>query len=218
MNKLKQIENSIKKIPRGKIFLSDSLCKKYPIKNVSKVLAYLTRQEEIKRITLGLYVRPKKSRFLKGHLRMPIPEEIVKAVSKKTGEVISTYGAAAENYVGLTTQIQMRAIYYTTGRSRTIKISDINSIRLVHINHKKLIMPGTIVCLVVTALWYRGKDLLTPLAIKKIQHRLDENEFSEVIRHLDKMPGWMRKVFIEYQSMKPDDQQLVENLNSYYQG
>jgi hypothetical protein len=61
-----------------------------------------------------MYVRPRKSRYLKDVALMPGAEEIVKAISKKTGEIISMYGAAAENYVGLSTQIQVNAIYYTT--------------------------------------------------------------------------------------------------------
>jgi len=218
MNEFEQIEESIKKIPRGKIFFPEYFYKKYPPENIKKVLARLARNGEIKFIARGMYVRPKKSHYLKGRVLMPNSYEIVKAISKKTGEVISMYGPAAANYVGLSTQIQMRAIYYTTGRSRYVIVNGKKDIKLVHINPKKLVMPGTIVCLVVTALWYQGKNLLTPLAVKKIHHRLDSEEYCEVIKNLDKMPLWMKCVFEQYQDMQPDDPQLREDSNSYYQG
>jgi hypothetical protein len=218
MNELELIEKTIKKIPKGKIFFPESIYKKYFTRNVNSVLTRLKKKGDIKRIIRGMYVRPKKSRYLKGKALMPDVCEIVKAISQKTGEVISIYGAAAENYVGLSTQIQVNAIYYTTGRSRHIKTSGKHSIKLVHISQKKLIMPGAITCIVVIALWYLGKDSVTPLLIKKIYHRLDPEEFSEVLKHLDKMPAWMKKVFVQYKNMRPDDPRLEEDLNSYYQG
>ena len=169
----------------------------------------------------GMYVRPKKCRYLKGEILMPGSYEIVKAISKKTGEVISEHGADAVNRVGLSTQVPMRAVYYTTGRSRKIKINEKFRIRLVHINPKKLVMPGTVTGLVVTALWYLradGASLVTPLAIKKIHHRIENKNFVEVLKHLDKMPVWMKRVFVQYQNMQPDDPLLIEDLNAYYQG
>jgi hypothetical protein len=36
--------------------------------------------------------------------------------------------------------------------------------------------------------------------------------------HLDKMPSWMRKVFIRYQNMHPNDPELQEDPNEYWQG
>ena len=44
MNEFEQIEKSIKKIPRGKIFFLESIYKKYLVENSVKVLAYLTKK------------------------------------------------------------------------------------------------------------------------------------------------------------------------------
>jgi hypothetical protein len=106
---------------------------------------------------------------------------------------------------------------HTTGRSREIAENRGRSIKLKHISQKKLVMPGTITCFVVTALWHRGKDSITPMLIKKIHDRLGADEFAEVVKNLDKMPVWMRRVFLQYQNMGPDDPQL-DDWYSYYQG
>ena len=218
MNKLELIRSIIKKIPRGKIFFSESISTTWTPKNTNHLLSQLVKTGDIVRIRRGMYVRPRKSRYLQAYVITPNADEIVKAISKKTGEVISTYAAAALNYVGLSTQIQINPIYYTTGRSRDIKSNRKRIIKLKYINPKKLIMPNSITCLVATALWSQGKDSISPLSIKKIHHRIGEEDFFEVLKHLDKMPLWMKKVFVQYQNMQSDDPRLVEDLNSYYQG
>ena len=171
MNELEFIKKTIKRISKGKPFFAESLCDKFLSKNVYQVLSQLVKTCEILRIARDMYVRPKRCSYLKGEFLTPCSDVIIKAISKKTGEVISMHGADAINRIGLSTQVPVRAIYYTTGRSRQIKINEKFGIRLVHINPKKLVMPGTVTCIVITALWYLrsdGANLVTPLAIKKI--------------------------------------------------
>lgn len=76
-------------------------------------------------------------------------------------------------------------------------------------------MPHTVTCDVVTALWYAGKQYLTPLIVKKIHIQLDDKYFNEVLNHLDKMPEWMRKVFVRYQKMDSNDPELEEDPDEY---
>jgi hypothetical protein len=204
------IEKAIKKMPRQKIFFAESICTKYPIKTVKYVLAKLIQKNEIGTISHGMYFRPGKNRYFPNSPIPPGTDEIIKAVSKKTGEIISVHGAVALNQIGLSTQVPAHEIHHTTGRSRYIKVNGRNKIKLVHINPRKIVMPKTVICHVVTALWFEGKKYLRPLVIKKIHGRLGDKYFNEVLQHVDKMPVWMQKVFICYQNMKPDDPQLEE--------
>ena len=215
MNELELIEKTIKKIPRGKIFFAESIYAKYPIKIVQRVLLKLVKNNEISTLCRGIYFRPKESRFFPGSPISPRVEEIIRAVSKKTGEIISVHGAVALNQIGLSTQVPMRAIYYTTGRSRHIKINEKNRIKLVHVNPKIIVMPKTVTCHVVAALWFEGEKFLRPLVVKKIHERIGNEYFSEVLQHVDKMPVWMRKVFVRYQDMRSDDPELKENLDEW---
>jgi len=162
-----------------------------------------------------MYFRSKKNRYFPGCPISPGAEKIVSAISKKTGEIISVHGAVALNQIGLSTQVPLRAIYYTTGRSRHIKINGKNRIKLVHINPKKIVMPGTVTCHVVSALWFEGKKFLRPLVIKKIHLRIGDEYFGEVLKHIDKMPAWMQKVFVRYQNMRSDDPELEDDPNEY---
>lgn len=216
MSKLELIRKTIKQIPRGKPFFTKNLSVKYPSKDLSRVLSSLVKKEEIKRVIRGIYVRPERNRFLPNCAILPSSDKIVEAISKKTGEIISVHGAVALNRIGLSTQVPARAIYHTTGRSRYVKINENFEIKLVHINPKKLVMPGTVTCYVVNALWFEGKSFLTPAVVKRIHHRIGNEHFSEVVRHLNKMPAWMRVIFLQYQCMKSDDPRLKKDLDEYY--
>jgi hypothetical protein len=212
------IEKFIKKIPRGRIFFVDSIYKKYPIKLVQRVLLRLAKSNDVGTISRGIYFRPEKNRLLPGRPIPPSTDKIIEAVSKKTGEIITVHPAVALNQLGLSTQIPVHEIYYTTGRSRYIKINGENKIKLVHVSPRKIVMPNTITCHVITALWYEGKGYLKPRVVKKLHARLKDEYFNEVLMHLDKMPAWMQKVFIHYQSMQPDDPELQEDSYEYWQG
>ncbi len=210
MEEVQLVEKKIKKIPRQKIFSVESIGRNFSTKAVKYVLNRLKKKNEIGVISQGLYYRPGKSRFFPDQPIPPGTDAIIKAVSKKTGELISVHGAVALNEIGLSTQVPMRSIYHTTGRSRYIKVNGNNRVKLVHINPKKIVMPNTVTCHVVTALWFEGKKYLTPLVVKKIYQRLGNKYFNENTKNLNKMPAWMRKVFINYQNMKPDDPALIE--------
>lgn len=218
MNEFEKIEKTIRKIPRGKIFFPESICKKYPIKAVRQVLLRLRKKKEIISFYRGMYVRPEESRFFPGQPIFPSHKKITEAISKKTGEIISVHGAVALNQIGLSTQVPAHPIYYTSGRSRYIKITENYKINLFHINPKKVIMPGTVTGHVTAALFFERKHFLTPKIVKQLHNRLGEKYFQEVLKHVDKMPAWMSKVFLQYQKMKPDDPGFKEDEDEYYSG
>lgn len=204
------IEKSIMRIPRLKPFFADTISTKYPTDVVRKVINKLMKMNKVVSISRGMYVRPKFIRVLEieANLIAPQAEHVVRLVSKKTGETIIHSSYVASNYVGLSTQIPVRAIYYTNGRSRIIKMKRGGDIRLEHIHPKRIVMPGTITCLVVTALWDRSP--IHPLSIKKIHERLTREEYSEVIKNLEKMPKKIKEAFIQYQNMDPKDPLLID--------
>jgi hypothetical protein len=68
-----------------------------------------------------------------------------------------------------------------------------------HISPRKLVNPGTITCLVISALWYLGKNQVNSEVIKKIKNRLESEQFSELLKHTTQMPAWMRGAINQYQ-------------------
>ncbi len=195
MKQAKLVQKSITRLPKGKPFSVRSLGSKASYANVRQVLSRLTKAGEIVRASRGIYVRPKEVPYL-GKV-FPGSEEILKAITEQTGEVIAVHGAEAAFRLNLTTQVPLQSIYYTTGNTRHVKIGQLEII-LKHISPSKLVEPGTMTCLVISALWYLGKNQVSAEVIKEIQQKLKPKEYAELLKHTDKMPVWMFEAFILY--------------------
>jgi hypothetical protein len=192
MKEIELVKNQVNMIPRGRPFTASSIGREISYANVRQVLSRLVKAGEVMRATRGIYVRPKEVPYL-GKV-LPGSEEIVKAISKQTGEIITPHGAEAARILQLSTQVPMRPIFYTSGTSRKIKLGK-QTITLKHISPRKQVKPGTITCLVITALWYLGKNHVNENVANTIKQRLNEKQFSEVLKHINQMPVWMATAF-----------------------
>lgn len=192
MKEIELVKNKVNMIPRGRPFTVSSIGREASYVNVRQVLSRLVKAGELMRATRGIYVRPKEVPYL-GKV-LPGSEEIVKAISKQTGEIITPHGAEAARILQLSTQVPMRPIFYTSGTSRKIKLGK-QTITLKHISPRKQVKPGTITCLVITALWYLGKNHVNENVTNTIKQRLNEKQFSEVLKHINQMPVWMATAF-----------------------
>jgi hypothetical protein len=196
MKEIELVQNQINRIPLGKPFAMNSLAGEASYANIRQVMSRMVKAGEIMRATRGIYVRPKKVLYL-GKV-LPSSDEIVKAISKQTGETITPHGAEAARILHLSTQAPMRPIFNTSGTSRKIKLGK-QTITLKHISPRKQVKPGTITCLVITALWYLGKNHVNENTINTIKQRLSEKQFSEILKHTYRMPTWMAGAFKQYQ-------------------
>ncbi len=196
MKEIELVKNQLSSIPRGRPFAMSAIVREVSYANVRQVLSRLVKSGEVMRATRGIYVRPKEVPYL-GKV-LPASEEIVKAISKQTGEIITPHGAEAVRLLQLSTQVPMRPIFYTSGTSRKIKLGK-QTITLKHISQRKQVKPGTMTCLVITALWYLGKNHVNENVINTIKQRLNEKQFSEILKHTHQMPIWMVNAFKKYQ-------------------
>ena len=69
------------------------------------------------------------------------------------------------------------------------------SITLKNISARKQVLPGTIICLVIAALWYLGKNNVNESIVNKIKEKLTNQQFTELLKHTNKMPHWMANSF-----------------------
>lgn len=86
---------------------------------VDQTLSRLARRQILMRVARGIYVRPVQTKY---GVRSPTPEKIVQELSNVGGEIIVSSGAAAANALGLTTQVPIKTIYLTSGRSRQLSL------------------------------------------------------------------------------------------------
>lgn len=158
---------------------------------VEKAIARMVQSSELERVCRGVYMRPKSSRFV-GRVR-PSPETVARVLAKDNGHKLQFHGAEAVRMLGLSTQMQVTPIYYTSGPSRVIQIGK-GTVRLVHVPMRNLQHAGTKVGLVITALFYMGKkEATSPGVGSSIQKQLTPAE--QKLLMASHIPKWMREIF-----------------------
>jgi predicted transcriptional regulator of viral defense system len=105
---------------------------------VNQSLARLSKRGLIFRVDRGIYFQPISTRF---GTRLPSIEQIVEALAIQRGETIVPNGAAVANTLGLTTQVPVRSVYLTSGRSRKLYIGA-QVLELQHAPRSKLLLPN----------------------------------------------------------------------------
>jgi hypothetical protein len=183
----------------GEPFITAELLKFGTRVAVDHSLSRLVREGVIMRVTRGVYVRPIINEYV-GPVT-PAPYEIAKAVARSTGAQISMNGAEAARRLELSTQMSTQSLYQTTGSTRSIQVGK-SKIRLRHASPRKLALAGRPVGMALSALYYLGKEEVTPTVIEKIRAKLAPSEFQELCGSIEIMPSWMGDVFHEFASQE----------------
>lgn len=117
--------------------------------------------------------------------------EVVEAIARSSGETVQVHGAEAARRFKLSTQVPAAPVFHTSASSRTIRIANI-TVRMVHTsNRRRLQFAGEAAGVALSALWYLGKDNVSPKTVAAIEAALGPAEFQR-LRSAD-MPAWMTK-------------------------
>jgi hypothetical protein len=153
---------------------------------VDQSLSRLVRRGKLLRAGRGLYVRPVATRF---GTRPPSVQHVVDALAGSRGEVIVAHGAAAANALGLTTQVPVRAVYLTSGRSRELQVGA-QTVELRHAPAWQLSMPGTPAGDAIRALSWLG-EAHAGEALRTLRQRLPTSTLTEIVGARSRLPTWL---------------------------
>lgn len=195
MNITETIQEQIHKAPLGEPFISKIFLGCGSRAAVDQVLSRLVKNGKIKRLSRGVFVRPKKGRFTQ--YAIPNPIAVVESVAKSKGEIIQPHGAQAALEFGLTTQVPMQPVFYTNGSSRKISIGKMK-VTFKHVSQRKLMFAGRPSGSALSALWYLGKDQITPEILAKIRKQLPRKEYNAIQAEKFSLPGWMTKALTQF--------------------
>ena len=191
MSTAKAVRTAIRKLPRGKPFTAARFGKLGTRGAVDRALSRLVAHGEIQRLAHGVFVRPRTSRFVGTVL--PDIHEVVEAIARSNGETVQIHGAEAARRFRLSTQVPTAPVFHTSASSRTIRIGGV-TVRMVHTsNRRRLQFAGEAAGAALSALWYLGKNNVTPETVATIEAALGPAEF-ERLRAAD-MPAWMTEAF-----------------------
>ncbi|WP_321540957.1 DUF6088 family protein [Halopseudomonas pelagia] len=168
-----RISRRVKHMQKGKPFVGSLFAKEGEPSSVNRVLSRMVRAGALERVARRVYMRPKFSELV-GAVR-PSPLAIAIVTAKSRGETIQIHGAEVVRRLGLSTQIQVKEIYYTNGPTREIKIGNA-VLRLQHVHPKQLQHAGTRLGVAVSALFYQKRAELTVRVAKKTLRHLSAEE------------------------------------------
>ncbi|MBI4454585.1 MAG: type IV toxin-antitoxin system AbiEi family antitoxin domain-containing protein [Acidobacteria bacterium] len=185
----------ILKRPKGELFTAREFLGLGTRAAVDQALSRLAKSGLIVRVTRGVYMRPKESPYV-GTI-MPEPFKIAEAVVKASGATVQINGAGAALRLGLTTQVPTQPVFYTDGPSRRLQMGKLQIV-LRRVSPRKLELGNRPAGLALLALWYLGKNEVTPAVIGSIRKKLRPKEFKELKSATNVMPGWMADTFLQY--------------------
>lgn len=164
--------------------------------SIDQTLMRLTKEGAIERLGRGLYAVPQTSRF--GLKSMPSPERVAQTVAAAEGAIIEVHGAEAARRFGLSTQVPTQPVFYTSGSSHTVRMGKLQ-VRLQHVATRKLALAGRPAGQALSALWYLGREQVTPTTFERIAAKLSSSEFDALRSAKSSMPTWMVEVFRRFE-------------------
>jgi hypothetical protein len=202
------IRQRISEIPVGEPFTPAQMLVCGTRAAVDQTLSRLVKEEIIKRVARGIFVRPKINPYV-GPVNPPLMK-IIEAISN--GAIIQVHGAEAARRMELSTQVPMSRVFVTSGPSRTIRIG-MNEVELRHIAARKVLLAGRPAGIALTAMWYLGKNEVTHRFVGNIRRKLGEEEFEALKSVLGSMPAWMRSAMLENEKMV-ENKRLQDRLET----
>ncbi|HKK61054.1 MAG TPA: DUF6088 family protein [Bacteroidales bacterium] len=186
-----KILNKIRKAGRGSLFFTNDFISYGNSKAVSKALERLVEKGEIKRVSRGIYTRPKTNKLV-GEV-MPSVEDIAKAIAKRDKARIIPTASYALNALGLSTQVPLNAVFITDGAARKIKL-DYGMITFKKTAPKNLATIGKTSGMVIQALKEIGKEKVEEWEENKIIQLLKKEDESKLKHDIKIAPEWIRVI------------------------
>jgi hypothetical protein len=146
----------------------------------------------IRQLARGLYDYPRIDPAL--GLLSASSDTIAKALAGRDALRIQPSGAYAANLLGLSTQVPMKIVYLTDGRSRTVQIGK-RQIILKQTSPRNMATAGRISGLVIQALRYLGQPHVGDEVIAQLERRLDRAARKQLLKDIRYAPAWIATIF-----------------------
>ena len=159
---------------------------------LDQALSRLVRRWKISRVGRGLYAWPRISKLLNQPVT-PSLNDLAQAWARQNGLRIVPAGAYAANLLGLSTQVPAKTVYYTNGRTQTVRLGSM-PVRFLNRGPKTVDVSGRIAPAVFQALRYMGKDGMTTQNIKHLQSLLKPRDKTDLTRNMRYAAAWMKPI------------------------
>lgn len=176
----------IQQLPEGEILTPGRLLHQGTRHAVQRGLSRLVEGGKLFRVARGLYVAAVETRF---GLRAPAPEKVARSLANVQRELIVATGASVANKWGLTTQVPIRYVFLTTGRSRKLQVGK-TTVSIRHAPRWLMALGATGAGDAIRALVWLGEASAGD-AVSKLHELLPESEWGALVSAHRSLPIWM---------------------------
>jgi hypothetical protein len=185
------LEQRIRDIPRGEIFVTSDFSDIADINTVRRLLKRIADNNEIVRVSSGIYYVPKVSSIL-GEAVPPSPEKVAYALARAHNWTIAPSEGTALNKLGLSTQVPVVWTYISDGPYRS-RVVDGTQIDFKHATNKNVTGMSPTTLLVVQALRALGKGGVDDTMLSKIRQRLSVEDINRLVDETKRSTAWIRR-------------------------
>jgi hypothetical protein len=183
----KAITAELANMPEGTPVTAEAFLHLADRETVSRTLCALAKRGEVFRVSCGVYLATIISRFGR---QGPGVHRFIEQLAHQSGEAIAPFGATCTNGLGLTTQVPMHMVFWTSGRTRSYKMGKL-VIQLQHVPNWQLVLWNEPEGELVRALAWAG-----PIEVNKVLRQLIDKVPMQAIRvlqkHASEFPVWLQ--------------------------
>jgi hypothetical protein len=158
---------------------------------INQSLLQCVRKHELLRVARGIYVLPVVSRFGSS---APSAHLFIEKFSKQRGEVIVPSGATSASALGLTTQVPVQIVFWTSGRSRELNLGKL-ALRLSHVPPWQLALATEPAGEIVRVLAWAGRQSVHTV-LKHLEEKVPRSELLKVALQIPRFPGWLASALV----------------------
>lgn len=183
------VKDWVLRYPARRPFQTSSLHSLGPRKAVLSALYRLVVRGEIERVSRGVYVRLETIPPF-GRIGAELAD-VVELIMKSKDAKYQIHGVEAVRKFGLTTQMQVTPVFYTTARSMQTRVYNL-TVRFQHAPSYCFQHTDSVAGLAIVALYFLGPEGLTLGNVSKILNKLRTADLEKL--QSSEMPPWMRQV------------------------
>lgn len=190
-----QIEERIRNLPKGTVFVTSDFTDLASLDTANKALLRLEEAGLIRRVLFGVYEYPDYNEFL-GEYVEPSPDIVARALARKYGWTIVPCGDTALNMLGLSTQVPASWLYVSDGPYKEYAYGN-TTIKFKHTTNRVISKNSYKTSLVIQALKALGKENITDEIISKIASSTTDDEKTTMFVEAKYATAWIYEIIKE---------------------
>lgn len=183
------IARRVKAAKRGTVFTPDSFAALGSRASIDKALQRLAARGELRRLSRGLYDRPREDELL--GVLWPSVDAVVKAIAGRNRLRTQPAGAYAANLLGLSEQVPAKVLLLTDGVSRTVQAGPMR-ITLKRTTPRQMAAAGRLSGLLIQAFKSIGAAHLSSRHVEHLRATIPAEQRVKVANDVALAPIWMR--------------------------